>query len=193
MRRKLSGFIASVIALLLSVAALPFTTAAQTATPPVQHYTMIDLTPVGAANATAAGISGAQQFGTAGFPSNVTPGTVENHAVLWSGGADAFTDLGLGTAYGVGDGQQVGIAFNHAALWSGTPESFVDLNPDLWNTSVAAGVAGGQQVGTANRQVVCGEKKGAGGSSGTRIVIQPFLWSGSAASAVNLTPFNLGY
>ena len=192
MRRKLSAFIASAIALLLSAGALPFSAAAQTAAPPVQHYTMIDLTPAGATTATAVGLSGARQFGNAGFPSNVAPGTIENHAVLWTGGPDGFTDLGVGTAYGVGDGQQVGLAFNHAALWSGTPESFVDLNPVGWNTSVALGVGGGQQVGTANQQRVCGEKKGAC-SSGTYTVVQPFLWQGSAASAVNLTPFNLGY
>jgi len=192
MRRKLSGFIASAIALLLSVGALPLTAAAQTAAAPLRHYTMIDLTPTGAATATAVGLSGAQQFGNAAFPSNVTPGTTENHAVLWSGDANGFTDLGVGTAYGSGGGQQVGYtSFSHAALWSGTPESFVDLNPDLWNTSVAMGVGGGLQVGTANRQQVCGEKKGA--CNGTYTVVQPFLWSGSAASAVNLTPFNLGY
>jgi hypothetical protein len=154
---------------------------------------MIDLTPAGATNATAVGLSGAQQFGNAGFPSAAAPGTIENHAVLWSGGADAFTDLGVGTANGVGDGQQVGYSsFNHAALWSGTPESFVDLNPIGWNTSAASGVGGGQQVGVANQQRVCGEKKGACGS-GTYTVFQPFLWRGSAASAVNLTPFGLGF
>jgi hypothetical protein len=153
---------------------------------------LIDLTPAGATGATAVGLSGAQQFGNATFPSPVTPGTLESHAVLWSGAADGFTDLGAGTAYGIGDGQQVGTAFNQAALWSGTPESFVDLNPVGWNTSVAVGVGGGQQVGTANRQQVCGEKKGACGS-GSYTVMQPFLWTGSAASAVNLTPFNLGY
>ncbi|HJQ34080.1 MAG TPA: hypothetical protein VJ866_18015 [Pyrinomonadaceae bacterium] len=191
MRRTPSAFIASAIALLLFVGALPFTAAAQTAAAPVQHYTMVDLTPTGATTATAVGLSGAQQLGTAGLPSNVTPGTFESHAVLWSGDANSFTDLGAGTAYGVADGQQVGMAFNHAALWSGTPESFVDLNPELWNTSVALGVGGGQQVGVANRQQVCGEKKGA--CNGTYTVMQPFLWTGSAASAVNLTPFNLGY
>jgi hypothetical protein len=154
---------------------------------------MIDLTPAGATTATAVGISGAQQFGTVGFPSAVTPGTIENHAVLWSGGADGFTDLGVGTASGIGDGQQVGYSsFNHAALWSGTPESFVDLNPTGWNTSAASGVGGGQQVGVANQQRVCGEKKG-GCGSGTYTVFQPFLWTGSAASAVNLTPFGLGF
>ena len=192
MRRKLSGFIASAIALLLSAGALPLTAAAQTAAPPARHYTMIDLTPAGATTATAVGLSGAQQFGSVGFPSTVTPGTVESHAVLWSGGADGFTDLGVGTAYGVGDGQQVGAVFSQAALWSGTPESFVDLNPVGWNTSVAMGVGGGQQVGVANRQQVCGERKG-GCGSGTYTVMQPFLWTGTAASAVNLTPSNLGY
>ena len=192
MRRKLSGFIASAIALMLSIGALPFTAAAQTAATPVQHYTMIDLTPADALTATAVGLSGAQQFGTVGFPSAAAPGTTESHAVIWSGVAETFTDLGVGTAYGVGDGQQVGVTFNHAALWSGTPESFVDLNPIGWNTSVANGVGGGQQVGTANRQQVCGEKKG-GCGSGTYTVMQPFLWNGSAASAVNLTPFDLGY
>lgn len=193
MRRKLSGFISSGIALLLFLGTLPLTAAAQTAAPPAQHYAMIDLTPAGATSATAVGLSGAQQLGTVGFPSTVTPGTTDNHAVLWSGGADGFTDLGLGTAGGVGDGQQVGYSsFNHAALWSGTPESFVDLNPTGWNTSAASGVGGGQQVGVANQQRVCGEKKG-GCGSGTYTVFQPFLWTGSAASAVNLTPFGLGF
>lgn len=193
MRRKLSGFIASAIALLLSLASLPITAAAQTAAPPVQHYTMIDLTPAGATTAAAVGVSGAQQLGNVGFPSAAAPGTTENHVVLWSGGANGFTDLGVGTATAVGDGQQVGFdAFGQAALWTGTPESRVFLTPVGWNTSAASGVGGGQQVGTANQQRVCGEKKGACGS-GTYTVFQPFLWTGSAASAVNLTPFGLGF
>lgn len=193
MRRKLSGFIASAIALLLSASALPLTAAAQTAAAPVRHYTMIDLTPAGATTATAVGLSGAQQFGNAGFPSGVTPGTTENHAVLWSGDANGFTDLGVGTATAVGDGQQVGFtSFGYAALWSGTPESIVYLNPAGWNTSAANGVGGGQQVGVANQQRVCGEKKG-GCGSGTYTVFQPFLWTGTAESAVNLTPFGLGF
>jgi hypothetical protein len=178
MRRKLSGFIASTIALLLSLGSLPFTAAAQTAAPTAQHYTMIDLTPAGATNATAVGLSGAQQFGNVGFPSAVTPGTTENHAVLWSGDANGLTDLGVGTATAVGDGQQVGFtSFGYAALWSGTPESIVYLNPAGWNTSAASGVGGGQQVGVANQQRVCGEKKG-GCGSGTYTVFQPFLWTG---------------
>src|ERR1044071_2685987 len=194
MRRKLSGAIASAIALLLSVAALPLSAAAQTAAaPPAQHYTMIDLTPTGAANASAVGVNGAQQFDNVGFPSNVTPGAIENHAVIWSGGAGGFTDLGVGNASAVADGQQVGSSsFGYAALWSGTPESIVYLNPAGWNTSAALGVGGGRQVGVANQQRVCGEKKG-GCGSGTYTVFQPFLWAGSAASAVNLTPFGLGF
>jgi hypothetical protein len=193
MIRTPSAFIASAIALLLFAGALPFTAAAQTAAAPVQHYRMIDLTPAGATTATAVGLSGARQLGTVGLPSDAAPGTFENHAVLWSGDANAFTDLGPGTAYGVGDGQQVGsTSFGYAALWTGTPESIVYLNPTGWNTSVAMGVGGGQQVGVANQQRTCGEKKG-GCGSGTYTVMQPFLWTGSAESAVNLTPFNLGY
>ena len=53
-------------------------------------------------------------------------------------------------------------------------------------------LANGQQVGIANRRVVCAVKKG-GACSGTYIVIHPFMWSGSAASAVDLTPFGLGF
>lgn len=161
--------------------------------PAIQHYTMIDLTPTGATSATAVGISGAQQFGNVGFPSPTTPGTTENHVVLWSGSANNFTDLGVGNALAVGDGQQVGFnAFGQAALWSGTPDSYVGLNPVGWDTSAASGVGGGQQVGTANRQQPCGLKKG-GACGGTYTVMQPFLWTGSAASAVNLTPFGLGF
>jgi hypothetical protein len=149
---------------------------------------MIDLTPTGATTATAVGLSGAQQFGNVGFPSATAPGTTENHAVLWSGDANGFTDLGVGTATAVGDGQQVGFdAFGQAALWTGTPESFVNLNPAGWNTSAASGVGGGQQVGVANQQRVCGEKKG-GCGSGTYTVFQPFMWTGSAASAIDLHP-----
>jgi hypothetical protein len=192
MRRKFSGFIASAIALLLSVGALPLTAAAQADAPPARHYTMIDLTPTGATTATAVGLSGAQQFGNAGFPSSDTPGTTENHAVLWTGDANTFTDLGVGTATAVGDGQQVGFtSFGYAALWTGTPESIVYLNPAGWNTSAANGVGGGQQVGVANQQRVCAEKKG-GCGSGTYTVFQPFLWTGTAASAVNLNPAGSG-
>lgn len=193
MRQKLYGLIASVIAVILSVGALPVPAAGQTAAPSVQHYTMIDLTPAGATRAEAVGVSGGQQLGNVSFPSPTTPGATENHAVIWSGVAIGLTDLGPGNALAISNGQQVGYsAFGHAALWSGSPESFVDLNPTGWDTSAASGVAGGQQVGTANRQQPCGLKKG-GACGGTYTVMQPFLWTGSAASAVNLTPFNLGY
>jgi hypothetical protein len=182
---------ASFVALLMCFGPAASYCAAQTTVPALQHYTMIDLTPAGATTATASGTNGAQQVGSAGFPVPASPGQTETHAVLWSGGAGAFTDLGVGTANAVGDGQQVGVAFNHAALWSGTAGSLVDLNPNTWDSSVANGVAGGQQVGTATVTRPCGEKKGACGSGSTSI--HPFLWTGSAASAVDLTPFGLGY
>lgn len=155
-----------------------------------QHYVMIDLNPVGATTSAAAGMSAVQQAGNAGFPT--VGGLTETHAVLWSGSADSTVDLGIGSTYAIADGQQVGAANNHAALWSGSAASLVDLNPDLWTQSVANGLANGQQVGIANRRVVCAVKKG-GACSGTYIVIHPFMWSGSAASAVDLTPFGLGF
>ncbi|HZT61356.1 MAG TPA: hypothetical protein VFA21_22305 [Pyrinomonadaceae bacterium] len=191
MGKKLTSFIAFFVALMMCLGPAASYCAAQTPAPALQHYTMIDLTPAGATTATASGANGAQQVGSAAFPVPASPGQTETHAVLWQGGADAFTDLGPGTAYAVGDGQQVGVAFGHAALWSGTPGSLVDLNPNTWDSSVASGVASGQQVGSATVTRPCGEKRGACGSGSTSI--HPFLWTGSASSAVDLTPSALGY
>src|SRR3954466_2075270 len=118
MRQKFYGLIASAIAVFLSVGALPVPAAGQTAAPSVQHYTMIDLNPAGATSATAVGVSGAQQFGNAFFPSARPPGTTESPPAPWPGEATGFTAPGGATATAVGDGQQVGFtSFNHAALW----------------------------------------------------------------------------
>ena len=155
-----------------------------------QHYVMTDLNPVGATNSAATGMSAVQQVGSAGFPT--AAGLTETHAVLWSGSADSVVDLGIGSISAVADGQQVGTANNQAALWSGSAASLVNLNPDLWTQSVANGIATGQQVGIATRSVLCGEKKGAC-SGGTSFSMHPFMWSGSAASAVDLTPFGIGF
>src|SRR5947209_11974481 len=149
MEKKLISLVASFVALLMCFGPAVRYCAAQTTAPALQHYTMIDLTPAGATTSTTSGTSGAQQVGSASFPVPASPGQTETHALLWSCTAGAFTDLGPGTAYAVGDGQQAGIAFNHAALWSGISGSLVDLNPNLWDSSVASGVAGAQQVGSA--------------------------------------------
>ncbi|HEX8558858.1 MAG TPA: hypothetical protein VF668_12170 [Pyrinomonadaceae bacterium] len=194
MSRFLLKFTASALALAL-VSAPAWTGAAAQApspAPPGQSYVVIDLTPAGSATSSAAGASGGQQVGSAGFAAATAGQPVVSHAMLWNGSAAGATDLGPGTAAAVGGGQQVGSANNHAALWLGTAASRVDLNPAQWDQSVAAGVAGGRQVGWATRRVLCTTKKGSC-SDGRRTEIHPFMWSGSAASAVDLTPLGLGF
>lgn len=156
-----------------------------------QSYVLIDLSPAGSVGSTAAGASGSQQVGSAGFASG-TGQTAVSHAVLWGGSGAGVIDLGVGTALAIGDGQQAGSANDHAALWLGSAGSRVDLNPAQWTQSVAAGVGGGKQVGSATRSVVCTTKKGQC-PGGVRTEFHPFMWSGSAASAVDLTPLGLGF
>ncbi|MDQ3818796.1 MAG: hypothetical protein M3362_14110 [Acidobacteriota bacterium] len=194
MRHLRSKLIPSVVALILCVGSNLNLIRAQSAAPAqvTQHYTMVDLTPAGATTAQATGISATGQVGYAGFPSPTSPGVIENHAMLWFGNAASMADLGVGAIYEAADGQQVGTAFNHAALWSGSANSFVDLNPANWQSSIAYGVAGGQQVGQATTTTPCGEKKGACPSGGS-ISFHPFMWTGSAQSAVDVTPFALGF
>jgi hypothetical protein len=164
---------------------------AQAPAQPTQSYALIDLTPAGSAGSSAAGASGQQQVGNVGFVGTAGQPAV-NHAVLWNGSAASAVDLGAGTAQAVGDGQQAGSANNHAALWLGSAASRVDLNPSQWTQSVVAGVGGGQQAGSATRSVVCTTKKGQC-PNGVRTEFHPFMWSGSAASAVDLTPLGLGF
>lgn len=187
-------FIACALALLLWVSplcGLVTVTVAQTPSP-ARHYTMIDLTPAGSTTSAAAGINGTQQVGTAGFRTTATGQTSLNHAVLWNGSASSMVDLGVGTGAAIRDGQQVGSANDHAALWTGTADSLVDLNPANWTQSVAVGVRGGQQVGSATRQVPCNVGRQCGGNR-TKTEFHPFLWFGTAASAVDLTPLALGF
>lgn len=193
MNRFLVMCISTALALALGLAPAWSGAAAQV-TPtllPGRSYVFIDLTPAGSATSSAAGISGAQQVGSAGFAAAAGQ-PVLTHALVWNGSASGAIDLGPGTAAAVGGGQQVGSANDHAALWLGTAASRIDLNPSLWDQSVAAGVAGGQQVGSATRRVPCTTKKGSC-PDGTRGEFHPFLWSGSAESAVDLTPFGLGF
>lgn len=160
---------------------------------PVQQYTVIDLTPAGSNTSSAAAISGPQQVGNAGFIATTVAGQpVVNHAMLWNGGAAGAIDLGAGTATAVDSDAQVGSANNHAALWRGTAASRVDLNPARWDQSVASGIGGGRQVGSATRQVPCTAKKGKC-LDGAKIEIHPFMWAGSADTAVDLTPLVLGF
>lgn len=193
MSRFLLKFAASSLALALCLSPAWVGASAQVSTPsaPGQSYVVIDLTPAGAATSSAAGASGAQQVGSAGFAAAAGQPVV-SRAMLWNGSAAGAIDLGPGTAAAVGDGQQVGTASDRAALWLGTAASRIDLNPAQWDQSAAAGVAGGRQVGWATRRVLCTTKKGSC-PDGRRTEFHPFLWSGSAASAVDLTPLGLGF
>jgi hypothetical protein len=193
MRRLPSKFAASALAVALwLIPAGSFAFARTPLTPQLtQSYVLIDLSPAGSVGSSAAGASGAQQVGSAGFVSGAGQ-TAVNHAVLWGGSGAGVIDLGVGAALAIGEGQQAGSANNHAALWLGSAASRVDLNPSQWTQSVAAGVGGGRQVGYATRSVVCTTKKGQC-PGGVRTEFHPFMWSGSAASAVDLTPLGLGF
>lgn len=193
MRRLPSKFAASALAVALWLIPAGSFAFARTPRAPqlTQSYVLIDLSPAGSVGSTAAGASVSQQVGSAGFASAAGQ-TAVNHAVLWNGSGAGVIDLGVGAALAIGEGQQAGSANDHAALWLGTASSRVDLNPASWTQSVAAGVGGGKQVGSATRSVVCTTKKGQC-PGGVRTEFHPFMWSGSAASAVDLTPLGLGF
>jgi len=136
----------------------------------------------------------AQQVGYGVPAAQPTPGGVER-ALLWSGATGSVValrgpDAGRQTrAVAVRDGVQVGEYGRnwgrHAAMWRGSSESMVDLHPvppksypPEVQVSGAEGVGDGQQVG------VVGWKKTALAPQ----VARAALWTGSAASFVDLTP-----
>lgn len=122
------------------------------------------------------------------------------HALLWTDTAASAVDLnpaGYNTslAEGVNGSSQVGGAVPvgltaHAMLWHGTAASAIDLHPTIldgsgnpvFSTSRALAVSGSQQVGYGYGTI----------SSGTAGISHALLWNGTAASAVDLTPTNLG-
>src|SRR5262249_19181211 len=87
----------------------------------------------------------------------------------------------VGSGYGATTG---GINFPHALLWTGTATSAVDLNPGNLlganSSSNANATNGSQQVGY-----------GYGATTGGSNFSHALLWTGSAASAVDLHPANL--
>ena len=133
-------------------------------------------------------------------------GSANDHAALWLGTAQSRVDLNptgweQSGAVGVGGGQQVGWATRnvpctgrkgrcgggdgtkieiHAFLWFGSASSAVDLTP------TALGYGAGRVLGTDGvRQVGYGQTiLGVNAFSGPFAV----MWSGTAASAVNLNP-----
>jgi hypothetical protein len=148
----------------------------------------VDLNPTGVTTGVAYGTDGLHQVGMlfrAGTPSRF-------HATLWSGTAASAIDLNpvgfqTSAAVGVSGTQQVGngipngLGVNHALLWNGAADTSVDLNPTVPLDGVtiinswAIGTNGAEQVGV-------GSDNGIGR-------YHALLWTGTAASAVNLQSF----
>jgi hypothetical protein len=143
-----------------------------------------NLNPSGYSLSEAFGTDGAQQVGY-----GYLTGTFTSQALLWTDTASAInlnptnlTGYSGSIAEGISGTQEVGLAYgtatsnnNHAMLWNSSSGSAVDLNPTVlsdFTVSVADGTNGMQQVGYGNV-----------GSSDDAIAL---LWSGTAASAVNL-------
>lgn len=76
---------------------------------------------------------------------------------------------------GTDGAQQVGGSLapqQHALVWAGTADSLADLNPAGFTSSIAAAVAGGEQVGSGNNGRAT----------------HALLWSGTAGSVIDLHP-----
>ena len=115
------------------------------------------------------------------------------HAMVWNAATGAATDLGDGgngaQALGVGGGQQVGYVLKGgsvAALWKSTSRSLLVLHPTNAVTSIATGTDGVQQVGYAGYDVRV-RVEAAKGNKTARFYYAT-VWSGTAASAVNIHP-----
>lgn len=144
----------------------------------------VDLNPAGASRSTALGASGGQQVGSATF------GEVEQ-AFLWSGSSSLAVNLAPNGAYSqataISGSQQVGWAGVggriRASLWNGTSSSWQDLHPygpggldEEGDNSFAYGVGDGHQVGYFSQY------------TRTESRYHAALWSGSAASLIDLHP-----
>lgn len=99
----------------------------------------------------------------------------------WACGVDGAQQVGCG-CYGVASSSSV-----RAMLWHGTAASAVDLHPAGFTFSRINGIDGGQQVGWGNVYYVHGGRK-------PYLVnyYHAVLWTGSAASAVDLHPAGFG-
>jgi hypothetical protein len=145
------------------------------------------------------GAAASQQVGYGSGPATgATNVNAANNALLWTGTAASAVDLeptqltNIGTSeafdtdgtHQVGEGQTAGsVSLDNAMLWSGTAASAVNLQPTQfagYNDSVAYGVSGNQQVGVLERF-----------PSFADYPVRPMLWTGTAASAIDLTPTNL--
>ncbi|MDE2125223.1 MAG: IPT/TIG domain-containing protein [Armatimonadetes bacterium] len=151
---------------------------------------MKDLNPSGAYQSAVNALSGSFQVGWAAPP----PYYSAPYACLWSGTAASAVNLNPAgylesAAEGVDGGVQVGwamtsAAVEHAMLWKGTAAGAVDLEPNLTSAmgsdAVTVDAARNQQAGFVTV-----------GTSGS-YYNHAYLWSGSAASAVDMNPAGLG-
>jgi len=191
-RRSLLSIVALVTGLAASVLGAP--------RPGATPYQAVDLNPAGLTESWASGVCGGQQvgYGCYGLASSISV-----RAMLWTGSADSAVDLnpygftwsgaedtdgvqqvGWGNVYyNVGGRKPYTVNYDHAMLWTGSADSAVDLNPAGFAESWAYGVGGGQQVGEGLIYYYT-QKKGGSYVSQYHAV----LWTGSAASAVDLHP-----
>lgn len=134
----------------------------------------VDLSPPGSTFAVARDAAAGIQVGQVHFAGGV-------HAARWSGSAASFVDLHPASGWDITqaiatDGQQhvgrgVAATFTHAVLWPNGPGSMVVLTPSNAASAEALAVDGGMQVGWYNPPFG---------------YPQACLWSGSAASVINL-------
>ena len=157
------------------------------------EYEVIILTaPAPLTHSDARGVGAGQVAGTGRIPGSTYPS--ETHALVWNLGSSVGVDLHpadfrYSAAFDTNGQQQVGSGSGqptyfreHALLWNGSASNFIDLHPTngKWTDSVARGIAGNQQVGNINYYFY---------TSYERIIIEhAALWSGSAASVVDLHP-----
>ncbi len=139
----------------------------------------VDLHPAGLFNSLIMGAGGGQQVGVV----RLFSGT--RIASIWTGTAESWVSLAPAGVWGgsrardtdgvqqVGEVDDVSLRFSLASLWTGTAESWVNLNPAGATGSMARGVGGGQQVGSA--------------SFGDGLA-RACLWTGTAESWVDLHP-----
>lgn len=117
-------------------------------------------------------------------------------AMVWNAATGAAVALGDGNstsiAYGVGGGAQVGYVTKsqaNAVLWRGTRQSQVSLHPKNAVVSVANATDGVRQVGYAGFDIRV-RQEAAKGNKDKRFNYA-HLWTGTAASALNIHPYPL--
>jgi hypothetical protein len=119
------------------------------------------------------------------------------HSLLWSATGTIIdlhpTGFTESSVRGVSGDKQVGSGSTpptgvgtHALLWSGTAASVIDLHPTGFFYSEANAVSGNTQVGHGHIEKI--------NNTGFRdISVHALLWSGTAASVVDLNPMGFRY